>query len=658
MGRARTPRGAVKLFESPLRSVRVAALLAAGLAALASANTLGNGFAYDDTHIVVENTAIQSLETLPGALIEPYWPGAFAREHGLWRPTTTALLGLEYALVGRDPTLYHLVNVLGNAVAAALVVLVLAHLTTLAAAFAAGLVFAVHPVHVEAVANVVGIAEILPAVLFLWAALVHLRGGERTRWRTGLGIAALYGLAFGAKESAVTLPGVLFLLDAARERLAFADLSAYLRRRWRLYAPMAVVAAGMLLARRPILGGVADAFPPTGADLLTEIPRIWTLAEVWSHYVRLLVFPMDLSADYAPDVLPISLGWHTANLVGLVLALAVLAGALAAWRRPPMAPGRSTGRAVGFGVVWFLVTISPVSNVFFLTGVVLAERTLYLPSVGFAAAFGWLAVRLARERRFGAVALVAVTVALMGWRTWERNPTWRDNEAVFGHLIADYPHSGRSQWVLGTLFFEHGDPRQALVSYRAAVGLLGTHYPLMMEIAEKLTLRDDYEPATRLLEYAWREYPEIVAAPNMLALLYADRDMPEESERWARIAGAAEPEHPLPPQLLARALAEQQRWREAAEAREAAIERGLGASWTQWASLAELRSRAGDSALAWAALDSARALAVPGPARRHVDSLRAAWEGEAGIAPGPVPRTEGAGRETQGSERTKRDPGA
>ncbi|MDP2957902.1 MAG: hypothetical protein Q8N53_15855 [Longimicrobiales bacterium] len=612
----------MKLFESPLTSLRAAAFLTAALAVLVHANALGNDFAYDDIHIITENTDIQRLDSLPGALAKPYWPGRYGEQLGLWRPTTTLALGLQYAVAGENPMLYHVVNVVLHGMATVLVVLLLAELMSLPAAFAGGLLFAVHPVHVEAVANVIGVAEILPAVFYLLACLVHLRSPGRTGWLRALAVGVLYALAFGGKESAVTLPGVIFLLDAARGRLGFAELGGYLRDRWRAYAVLVAVAVALLWARVEVLGSIAHPFGPLGADLLSEIPRIWTLAEVWSHYVRLLVFPMDLSSDYSPNVIPISLGWNAANLVGLLLALAILTGVLAAWRREAMAPGRDSARAAAFGVVWFLVTISPVSNVLFLSGVLLAERTLYLPSVGFAAAAGWVVVRLARDRRRFAWGAVAVVVALMGWHSWKRNPTWRDNLTVFGTMIEDYPYSGRAQWVLGDLFFQRGRPEQGLVSYRAAINILGPHYQLITEISKKLIGAEYYDAAERLLLYSWREHPEFSVAPGLLAVIASERGDAEGTERYCRLALALDDEDAVRHHLLAWALAEQGRWGEAVEARKGAIAEGEGDYWQQWVSLAYLQAYAGDTLAAEVALDSARVKAVTRSGRRQVDSLR------------------------------------
>lgn len=612
----------MNLPSSPFRSVRSAAWLVALVGALVYLNALANKFAYDDVHIIVDNERIHSLSTLPEALSRAYWPDEHGEDQGLWRPTTTAFLGLQWALWGDNPAAFHAVNVAAHALTSALVVLLLAELATLPVAFVAGAIFALHPVHTEAVANVIGIAEIISTLFFLLACLLHIRGGPVSRWKTVLPVTGLYLLAFGAKEIAVTLPGAIFLIDAARQRIGFSELAAYLRARWRLYLALATAAGVLLGLRFAVLGSIANPIGPLGADLLSQgVPRIWTLAEIWSHYVRLMVFPLDLSSDYSPNVIPIRLGWHALNAAGVIMVLAILAGCLAAWRREDMGAGRDTARIVAFGVLWFMITISPVANVVFLAGVLLAERTLYLPSVGVVAAMAWLGVRMYERRRTAAVAAAVAAVTFMSWRTWTRNPEWRDNGQVFGRMIEDYPHSGRSQWVLGDLFLMRGRVSEGLVSYRAAIGILGNHYFLITTVARKLIGLDKNDAAEVLLKHALEARPEFATAPQLLAIIASERGDAVEAERYLRMALELVPDDRVANHLLAWALLEQGRYGEAVVARRRAIELGEGDYWQQWVSLAYLEAYAGDTAAAKAALDTARLRAVTMGGSQQVDSL-------------------------------------
>lgn len=211
--------------------LRAAAWVAALTAALAFANSLGNDFAYDDRLIIAGNEAIRSLETLPATFTKPYWPNRHGRELGLWRPLTTWVYGLQWALWNGNPAGFHLVNVILASMSAALAVLLLGRLLPVPAALAGGLLFAVHPVHAEAVANVVGMAELLSAVPYLAACLVAVRHPGRMRAGRLAIVTGLFLAAMLAKESAVTLPGAVLLIDAARRDLRVDQLHGYLAER-------------------------------------------------------------------------------------------------------------------------------------------------------------------------------------------------------------------------------------------------------------------------------------------------------------------------------------------------------------------------------------------------------------------------------------------
>lgn len=586
--------------------LRRAVVIVVVVAAAVYANSLLNAFAYDDVAIIETNPTIQSWDLLPGAVLAPYWPGPAGPELSLWRPITTALFGLQYLIGGGSALPFHVVNVGLHAVVSGLLVLVLVRLMTLGIAFVAGLIFAVHPVHTEAVANVVGQAEITAALAVLTALLLHLRSGPRTRWGNAFAVGAIYALGFGAKEGAVTLLGLVFLIDAVRERLGFRELPGYVARRWRLYFVMMVVAVAMLMGRAMVLGGATSPVPAAGFQLLEEIPKIWTLGEVWTHYVRLWVLPLELSADYSPNVLPVSFGWHPSNITGVGLALVTLIGTLVAWRRPALGPGSESARIAAFGIVWFIITISPISNTVFLSGVMLAERTLYLPTIGLAAAAGWLFVRMSRDRPKAVPLVLLVVLVAASVRTWTRNPDWRDQQTVFNVMARDYPHSGRSQWLLGDSFMQQGHVSQGLFAYRAAVNLLDGHYGLLTHVARALMERGSYRSADGLLDVAIRQRPHIPLAYGMRAGVRAELGDARGAERYARATVAMHPADGIRLHVLAWALGARGAWGEAAEVRERADQRSRADFWQRWIYDAWVAERAGNAAAMRAALDSAR----------------------------------------------------
>src|SRR5438093_1505067 len=124
---------------------------------------LWNGFALDDLYIIVWNPLVHSVQGVWRAFAAPYWPPDLGGQ--MYRPLPLAAFAVDWSIARGHPGLFHAVNLLWHA-GAAVVVAALARrwADNTSAALAAGLVFAVHPVHVEAVANIVGLGELMAAL--------------------------------------------------------------------------------------------------------------------------------------------------------------------------------------------------------------------------------------------------------------------------------------------------------------------------------------------------------------------------------------------------------------------------------------------------------------------------------------------------------------
>jgi len=617
---------------SGLRSLDSRLALALGTALVAMvvyANSLGNGFAYDDVSVIENNARIHSLSRLPEAVSTPYWPGPLGREFGLWRPLTIGTFALDWAIWDGQPVGFHVVNVVLHAIATVLVLLVLLELLPPMGAAAGALVFAVHPVHVEAVANVVGRAELLMTTFVLLACLLHLRG-EADRPGRVVAIALLYAAATLSKETGIVLPALLLTLDLARGEVARAGgWGPYARRHAALATTLLGIAMLILGARKLILGGVARTTPALGAAGVQSIERLWTVVSVWPHYVRLIFWPRDLSADYTPEVIPILYGPGPAFWIGLVVGGAAAAVAAVTWRGQPLASSRASVRALATGIIFFVIAILPVSNIFFLSGVLLAERTLYLPSVGAMLAVGWFVETVGwRANRVAGGALIIVS-ALLALRTLERNPTWATSETVFETLIRDHPESGRVQWLLGELYFRQGLPEEGMKAYARAIDAIGPHYPLLVAIARDLSRAGRLAEAEPYLWQAHRLRPDMKGASHRLANLLLEQGRWEEAEAVVRSVLEADPHDPVAYHILADALARQGELDDAIEARRGSIAAGEGANWQQWYWLAQLLLRADRNAEAAAALDSASIRTDDAAARDAIRRLRLQADGRA-----------------------------
>ncbi|HKQ59722.1 MAG TPA: DUF1736 domain-containing protein, partial [Candidatus Polarisedimenticolaceae bacterium] len=357
------------------------------MAAAVYANSLANGFALDDLPLVRDNPEIRRLSGATLAAARPYWPQG--EGSGLYRPLVIASYALNYAVTGAGPAGFHAVNVLLHAAASVLAWFALRRVGVhYGTALGGALLFAVHPVHAEAVANVVGRAEILAAIGVLSAWLLHRR--DRL-----VAAAACYLAALLSKETALLAP-LLFVLD---DRLRGERPGT----RWPKYAPYAAALLVALGLRLVVLGGWRGAEDVAFLDNPTAFgpapARIATALWVQARYAGLWLWPRPLSSDYSYDAVP-SVASPGDVRLWIGLALATAAG-IALWRgvrrTPPLALGAAT---------WILFAL-PSSNLVFPAGTLMAERLTYLPSLG-AALLTAHAVAGARAAKRAVVAALAL----------------------------------------------------------------------------------------------------------------------------------------------------------------------------------------------------------------------------------------------------------
>lgn len=470
------------------------AVSVAVLALVAASTSLGNQFAYDDRFIVLLNGNVHTLHHWWGLFAQSYWPKSWSGDG--YRPITMIAFAVEWAIGRGSPMLFHATNILLAVTASVLAFYLVEPLFPLWAAWSVAALFAVDPVHVEAVANVVGQAELLVAVFVLAATVLYLRdrrtGDGTVRPRTGAAIVLLYLAACFSKEHGIVLPAIL----AAAEVTIIADARPLVERARKLrllYLGLALAALAFVAVRARVLsdhgiGGFAP-FTPFSALKLSTRDRILTAVTVVPQWIRLLLWPQHLSSEYGPPGLEIAQGFSITQLPGLVLFLAVVALAAVLRRRRP---------EVSFGIAFVCIALLPSSNFILPAGIMLAERTLYLPSVGAMIAAGGFAVmaaayiqatqadatRVARTRRWVqavfALVLVAATV-----RSMRRAPVWNTTETVFRQAVIDSPDAYRAHFMLGTFAFEQNDKALGEAEYHRALRLFPYDPGMSYSLAEQ-----------------------------------------------------------------------------------------------------------------------------------------------------------------------------
>ena len=415
---------------------------------------LWNGFALDDLYIIVWNPLVHSGQGAWRAFAAPYWPPDLGGQ--MYRPLPLATFAVDWTLTHGHPVWFHATNLLWHA-GVALIVTALAFGSPspegrggqgVRTALAAGLIFAVHPVHVEAVANVIGLGELMAAAavcLAVYAAVVR-----QNLWWSGA--ALLLGLL--SKENAVVAPALIvaaWIIQPAprpqRQRMVAFVLS------WLVIAGAYLAVRGVVLHPYARLHATAPVFLGESA-----IAGRLTAVAVLSDVLRLLVVPLKLRADYSPAERTIVRSILDGRLLIGLACLGLWAWLLVmAWRKQR--------KVEAYGLVWIAIAFLPVSNLLFSTGVLLAERTLYLPSAGLALAAGAALARLP-ARRFG-VALGLLVLA-GGIRSALRTPVWRDDFAVTASILDDSPNSYRGYARMAAVYQNHRQPARALATLREA----------------------------------------------------------------------------------------------------------------------------------------------------------------------------------------------
>ena len=445
-------------------TTRRALLVVAVVAVATYAPSVRNGFAGDDGQIIVNNPLVHGWAGAgPAAFRSPYWPPQFGG--ALYRPLAIVTYTLDWHWGGGAPAWFHVMNLLWNAGASVLVALLAGAWSGgrggepgaagdgagARAALVGGLLFAVHPVHVEAVANIVGRAELLAACFTLLAVYCAV---ERDNWWLS---ALFWQLGLLSKENAVAAPALIvgaWVLGIGPRRptrnlvLAFGGS-------W--------VAVGLLYAalRHAALGAYAPLWSPAPV-FLGQSPlgiRLTAVAAL-TDVARLLLFPLHLRADYSPaERVAVTHVGDAAFLLGFLVLAGWAVLLWLAWRR---------GRTVeALGVAWIGIAYLPVANLLFPIGVLIAERTLYLPSAGLALAAGAVAARLPARPGYGlAFALVVIAGAT---RTVLRIPVWHDNLAVAQSIRRDSPDSYQGHMEAAGILLERGRPDLALTAARLAV---------------------------------------------------------------------------------------------------------------------------------------------------------------------------------------------
>ncbi len=482
------------------------ALLLALFAFLLYAQTITFDYTLDDNASIRENKIVtQGIQGIPTLLSTDYWYGYSEKLRGTqYRPASLVMFAVEWSLFPDNAHVSHFINVLLYALTCFLLFILLSKLLrqqNLLLPFLCTLLFAAHPIHTEVVSNIKSRDELL-CFLFSIAALLsglqyYLKRSVACLILTGL----FFFLALLSKETGMSFLLVIPLCIYVFREITFKEITLisiillvfagiYLFIRWQVIQN--IPAANLQIIDNSIAGA-----ENTGSRLATAF-------YVLCRYIGLLIIPHPLSYDYSFAQIQLKTFADPVAILGMIVYISIAVFAFL---------NLTKKNWYAFAILFYLLTLAPVSNIFLLIGSTMAERFLYIPSLGFCLVVSLLLIKLSKAnlynfkydsiRSFALTHVTIITIVSMltvvySFKTISRSRDWKNNVSLFGHDVNISVNSARTQ-------------------YNWGVSLILDLY----NKEEDFTTRKEYLEQSRLaLEKAIEIYPAYLDAHKSLGFVY------------------------------------------------------------------------------------------------------------------------------------------
>jgi len=432
-------------------------LLLGIISCIVYANTLKNGYVYDDISAITKNTIVKKgISAIPELLSTPYRRGFYATSNDLYRPLSLIMFAVEYQIFGLNPLPYHLINIIIFAFCVILLFLFFDEFfegNNKAVAFISALLFALHPIHTEVVANIKSRDELL-CFFFAFLCLIQFLRYYRSDKVSYLilGLVSLF-LAMLSKETVVTyliIVPLIFMLyyNENRKRGIVITITSI------------IGIAACILIRFVVLKAYHADEPssisfidnPLASDNLSFESRIATAILILGYYIKLLFIPNPLVCDYSFNSIPFSHFSDPVVLVSLTIYVFLIFYGLKRLIKNHRDP-------YAFGILFFLITISLFSNILIPIGTMMGERLLFFPSVGFCLVAALLIEKLAKKsagmekkvliNKIGLAFILPISL-VYAFLAIERNREWFDNYTLYKTDLEKAPEDTRLNYYLGT----------------------------------------------------------------------------------------------------------------------------------------------------------------------------------------------------------------
>jgi len=506
-------------------------------------NALFNGFVYDDELQVLENPWIKDVRNLPDIFSKPSWSFIYVNAANYYRPLMHVIYMLNYYIFGLKSWGFHLVNILFH-VANSILILIIGNRLLIKSStisvhktspffsipFFTAILFAVHPIHTEAVVWIGGITDLSFTFFVLLSFYFYIKSGASMISNNMVLSVSSFFLALLCKEPAVMLLGIFMLYDFAF-REGKNEISICLKK----YVPFLVILGIYFIIRYHALGQLI----PEKAYDMSSFQYIGGMVDLFAKYLNKLILPIDLNAFYA---LPTSVSFDLNWIFSLVAVILFVIVSVIAIRR---------NRYVFFGLAVIAVPLF-IPILFFQSiggGAVFAERYLYLPSLGFvllvSVFFVWVRGKF-HQYNFILITALTILVSLYSFQTISRNRVWKDMITLCMDIIKKSPNAELPRGNLGNALLDGGRVDEAIDQFQTIISKIDPNSEnAYYNIGRALKKKGLFKDAITAFQKAVSLNPNDLDARLLLAGAYAKSGMIDKALQEYGTLKGWEPNSPL-----------------------------------------------------------------------------------------------------------------
>ncbi|NOZ47764.1 MAG: DUF1736 domain-containing protein [Chlorobi bacterium] len=429
-------------------------------------NTLHNEYALDDAIVITENNFTKKgFRGIADLFTHDTFTGFFGIKKNLvsggrYRPLSLVTFAIEYQFFGLNPSVSHLINIILYTLTILLIFKILTELFSsykpqlwyFTLPLVSSILFMAHPIHTEVIANIKGRDEIMTFLGSLLALYYSIKFIDSNKFKYLVYSSLIFFLALLAKENAITFLAVIPITIYYFKKL---DFRSFIK----IVTPLLIASFVFLIIRHNIVGThnkVAYELMNNPFLNANKPEKFATIFYTFLLYFKLLIFPYQLTFDYYPKQIPI-LNWHNIYpVLSVLLNLLLLIYALLKFRKKTI---------LSYSILFFFITFSIVSNLFFPVGTFMNERFMYISSLAFCIALAYVLVEIfpkiiKNKKNYFPVFLLAVILSLYSFKTINRNKDWKNDFTLFTHDVKISSNSAKSNCSAGGKLLEEATKPQ------------------------------------------------------------------------------------------------------------------------------------------------------------------------------------------------------